>query len=139
MKTTTLGLIALAALVTGCVADANKAQRQDAYGNYASTAKYNAMERDEFTLAMQAGLRDFDARLASLKTQAEALGPDAVEEYGECLEELTRDRAAFAAEVEKHRSMLADEWRAHREDVAEQYVDLRENLDEAYEEVVEEA
>ena len=136
---TTLGLIALAALVSGCASDASRTMQKDTYGNYASTAKYNAMERDEFTAAMEAGLRDFDTRLASLKSQAEALGPDAVDEYHDCLEELSEERRAFAAEIEKHRSMLADQWRDHREDVAEMYVDLRQDLDAAYEEVVEEA
>jgi hypothetical protein len=132
-------LIVLAALVTGCASDANESMRKDPVGNYASTAKYNAMEREEFTAAMQAGLRDFDVRLASLKTQAEALGPDAVEEYTDYLAELSSQRREFAAEVEKHKTMLAEDWRDHREDVAEKYIDLREELDQAYEEVVEEA
>jgi hypothetical protein len=136
---TAFGLIAVAALLTGCASDANNSVRQDAYGNYASTADYNAMERDEFTASMQAGLRDFDSRLASLETQAEALGPDAVEEYHGCLDKLMAQRREFAAEFERHRSLLADDWRSQRENVADMYVELREDLDEAFEEVVEEA
>ncbi|HTE06323.1 MAG TPA: hypothetical protein VK824_09020 [Planctomycetota bacterium] len=136
---TTLGLIALATLMTACASDANKEMKKDVAGNYASTSKYNAMEREEFTAAMEAGMRDFDARLASLKVEAEKLGPDAVEEYHGCLDELMEKRRVFAAEVEKHRSMLADDWRKRREHVAETYIDLRESLDEAYDEVVDEA
>lgn len=134
-----IALIVFATLATGCVSEANESMRRDSVGNYASTAKYNAMEREEFTAAMQAGMRDFDTRLASMKTQAQALGPDAVEEYHGFLSELEAQRREFAAEVEKHKTMLADDWRDHREDVAELYIELREELDEAYEEVVEEA
>jgi hypothetical protein len=88
---------------------------------------------------MQDGLVDFDARLASLETQAVALGPDATEEYHGLLDDLMEGRRRFVAEVERHRSMLDADWRSHREDVAERYVELRESLDEAYEEVLEEA
>ena len=105
---------------------------------FISTAQYNAMERDEFQAAMQAGLRDFDVRMASLEAQAEKLGPDAMDEYFGDLEQLKEERRQFAAEFEKHNAMLADEWRDHREDVAEQYVELRESLDDTYDEVVEE-
>lgn len=136
---TIFGLLALAALATGCASDANQAIRQDIHGHYASTASFDAMDRDDFTASMLAGMRDFDARLASLKTQAEALGPDAVEEYHGCLDALMEQRREFAAEVERHRSLLADDWQDQREDVAEMYIDLRDELDDAYEEVLEEA
>jgi len=136
---TTLGLIVLASLVTACTSDAHKEMKKDVAGHYASTSQYNAMERDEFTAAMDAGLRDFDARLDALKVQAEKLGPDAIEEYHDHLDDLSRQRREFGAEVEKHRTMLADEWRKHREDVAEMYVDLRKSLDDAYEDVVDKA
>jgi len=136
---TTLGRIALAALAAGCASSATESTRKDADGNYASTASYDALDREDFTAAMQAGLNDFDARLASLETQAEALGPDAVAEYHGCLDGLMQGRREFAAELERHHSMLADDWSDHREAVAEMYVDLREDLDAAYEEVVEEA
>jgi hypothetical protein len=131
--------LALAALATACSHDADRVQQRDVAGNYASTAQYNAMEREEFDAAMAAGLRDFDLRLESMKLEAAALGPDAIEEYHGCLDNLMEGRRAFKAELERSRSMMADEWSDHREDVAEQYVALRENLDEAYEEVVEEA
>jgi hypothetical protein len=135
----TLSLLALAALATACSHDADRVQQRDVAGNYASTAQYNAMEREEFDAAMAAGLRDFDLRLESMKLEAAALGPDALEEYHGCLDELMSERRAFKAEFERSRSMMADEWRDHREDVAEKYVALRSDLDEAYEEVVEEA
>jgi len=134
----TLSLIALGAVLTGCASEANESMRKDTSGNYASTAKYNAMEREEFQAAMQAGLRDFDVRLTSLEAQAQKLGPDAMEEYFGDLEQLKEERQEFAAELEKHNTMLADEWRDHREDVADQYVELRESLDDTYDEVVEE-
>ena len=136
---TTLGLVALAALVTGCASNATDSIRRDADGNYASTANYDAMDREDFTAAMQAGLIDFDERLASLEVQAEVLGPDALEEYHGCLDGLMQGRREFAAELELHRSMLSDAWRDHREGVADMYVELREDLDAAYEDVVEEA
>ncbi len=136
---TTLGLIAVAALVTGCASDANNAVHKDVRGNYATTANYNAMDRDAFTAAMNAGLADFDTRLASLQTQAEALGPDAIEEYHDCLDGLMQQRRTCAAEIERHSAMLAGDWSDHREDVAEMYVDLRNSLDDAFDEVVEEA
>ena len=135
---TTFGLIALA-LAMGCAADANDSMRRDDYGNYSSTTRYDSLNRDDFTASMQAGLRDFDERLASLETQATALGPDAIEEYHGSLDGLMEQRRAFAAELEKHATMLDADWRDHREDVAEMYVALREDLDQAYEEVVEEA
>lgn len=135
----TLALLALAAVATACSHDAERVQHRDIQGNYASTAKYNAMERDEFNAAMVAGLADFDARLESMKKEAVALGPDAVDEYQDAVEDLLLERKAFAAEFERHRAMMSDDWRSNREDVAEQYVELRENLDQAYEEVVEEA
>jgi hypothetical protein len=135
----TFGLIVLAALMAGCASDANTSMRKDSRGNYASTSDYNSMQRGDFAAAMQDGLVDFDVRLASLKTQAEALGPDAVEEYHGCLDGLMEDRRLFVAEVNRHHSMLDADWRDHREDVAEMYVELRESLDEAYEEVLEAA
>jgi hypothetical protein len=136
---TTLGLIALLALATACASNATNSTRRDVDGNYASTSSYDSMDREDFTAAMQAGLIDFDDRLASLKTEAEALGPDAIEEYHGCLDGLMEGRRAFVAELEQTRTMLADEWRDNREDLADRYVDLREDLDAAYEDVVEEA
>jgi hypothetical protein len=133
-----LGLIALLALAAGCLSDTKKSMQKDAHGNYATTANYNAMERDEFGAAMRSGLRDFDTRLASLKTEAEALGPASVEEYHDSLDELQEGRRVFAAEIERHDAMLAPEWRSHRESVAEMYEELREDLDDAYESVVDE-
>jgi len=134
-----LGLVAAAAMATGCQSDANEAMRKDAYGNYASTATYNAMERADFAAAMKSGLRDFDAHLASLKLEADKLGPDAVKEYHGSLDGLMEGRRKFAAELERHDAMLADDWRGNREHVAEMYVDLREELDDAYKNVVDEA
>jgi hypothetical protein len=134
-----LGLVVLASLATACASDAKKEMKKDVAGNYATTSQYNAMERDEFTAAMEAGMRDFDARLDALKVQADKLGPDAIKEYHDHLDDLAKQRREFGAEVEKHRTMLADEWRRHREDVAEMYVDLRKSLDDAYEDVVDEA
>jgi len=136
---TTLGLIVLASFATACASDANKEMKKDVAGHYATTSQYNAMERDEFNAAMDAGLRDFDSRLDALKVQAEKLGPDAVEEYHSHLDELAAKRREFGAEVEKHKTMLADDWRKEREDVAEDYVDLRQCLDDAYEDVIDEA
>jgi hypothetical protein len=136
---TMLGLIALGALIAGCASDANESMRKDTHGYYASTAHYNSMERDEFVAAMRAGMRDFDAKLASLQTQAAKLGPDAMEEYHGDLDELMEQRREFEAELEKHNAMLSEEWRDHREDVAERYLELRHSLDETYDEVVEEA
>lgn len=134
-----LGLIALSALAAGCASDAKDAMRKDSRGNYASTAKYNAMERDEFEAAMRSGLRDFDERLGSLKREAEALGPDALEEYHDSLDGLMESRREFAAEIERHDSMLAADWPGNREHVAEMYVELREDLDDSYEDVVDES
>jgi hypothetical protein len=140
MKTTLfVTLLTLIPAVAGCASDADRTERRDVRGNYASTAHYNAMERDEFIAAMEAGLRDFDARMETLKQQATALGPDALDEYHGALDELMEERRAFEAEFTRHRAMLAEEWRDEREDVAEQYLALREDLDEVYEEVVEEA
>ena len=140
MKITPIvSVLALAAFAAACVSDADRVEHRDMKGNYASTAKYNAMERDEFNAAMEAGLRDFDQRLESMKTEAAALGPDAVDEYHDALNGLMEDRREFVAEFDRHRSMLEDDWRDHREDVAELYVDMRDDLDDAYEQVVEEA
>jgi hypothetical protein len=135
----TLCLLGLAALAMACSHDADRVQRRDYEGNYASTAAYDSMDREEFDAAMQAGLNDFDFRLETLKQEAAALGPDALEEYHGCLDDLMEERREFVAEFEQLRSMMSDDWRDHREDVAEKYLALRENLDEAYEEVVEEA
>lgn len=135
----TLWMIAVAALATGCASDTHETTRTDPLGNYASTAQYNALERDDFTEAMEAGLRDFDTRLASLKVQAGNLGADALEEYHGHIDALMEQRRTFDAEVQRHRSMLSEEWRDHREDVAEMYVSLRESLDEVFEEVIDEA
>jgi hypothetical protein len=139
--TTTVFAAALAAaLAAGChTNDAARAQTRDAYGNYQSTARYNAMERAEFDAAMDAGLRDFDERLHSMELEANALGPDALEEYHDHLDDLMQKRRSFDGELARSRAMLEDEWRKHREDVAEKYVDLREDLDDVYDEVVEEA
>ncbi len=136
---TTLCLIALGALMSGCSSESHEGVRKDVHGNYATIAQFNAMERDDFTAAMQAGMREFDQRLVSLQAQAEALGPDAMEEYADDLEDLTAQRRAFEAEVEKHDAMLGGEWRDHREDVAEQSIELRESLDDAFEDVVDES
>jgi len=135
----TLSILALAALATACSHDADRVQQRDVDGNYASTAQYDVMDREDFDAAMEAGLRDFDLRVESMRQEAAALGPDALEEYHGCLDDLMEERRAFKAEFERTRSMMADEWEDHREDVAEKYLALREDLDEAYEEVVEEA
>jgi hypothetical protein len=135
----TLVLLTLAAFTAACAHDSDRVQDRDVRGNYASTSDYNAMERDEFNAAMEAGLRDFDLRLESMRQEAAALGPDAIEEYHAALDDLMEERRAFVAELERSRSMLADDWRDHQEDVAEQFIALRDELDEAYEEVVEEA
>ena len=135
----TLSLLAFAALAAACSHDADRVQQRDVDGNYASTAKYDAMDREDFDAAMEAGLRDFDLRLESMKQEAAALGPDALEEYHGCLDELMEERREFKADLERSRSMMANEWEDHREDVAEKYLALRHELDEAYEEVVEEA
>lgn len=132
-------LLALAALATGCASDANDSMRTDKHGNYASTSQYQAMDRATFSASMQAGLRDFDLRLASLKTQAEALGPDAVEEYHSFLDSLMEARREFAATMQRHDALLASDWDDQREDVAEMYGELRDDLDQAFEEVLEEA
>jgi hypothetical protein len=137
--TTILAAALLAAFTAGCRSDASRAQTRDAYGNYASTANYNAMQRAEFDAAMDAGLRDFDERLHSMELEANALGPDALEEYHDHLDELMQKRRSFDGELARSRAMLEDDWRHHREDVAEKYVDLREELDDVYDEVVEEA
>lgn len=139
--TTTVFAAALAAaLVAGChTNDAARAQARDAYGNYQSTARYNVMERAEFDAAMDAGLRDFDERVHSMELEANALGPDAVEEYHDKLADLMEERREFDGELARSRAMLEDEWRKHREDVAEKYVDLREELDDVYDDIVDEA
>ena len=135
----TTGILAAVALATACRSDASQAQVRDSHGNYASTAQYNAMAREEFDAAMDAGLRDFDVRLKSMELEANTLGPDALEEYHAALDDLMQKRRAFEGELARHRAMLDDDWRDHREDVADRYVHLREELDDTYEEVVEEA
>ena len=102
---TTVGLIALA-FAAGCATDANGSMRQDDYGHYSSTTRYDSMDRDDFTTSLQAGLLDFDERLAALEIQATALGPDATEECHGSLDGLMEQRRAFAAELEKHATML---------------------------------
>ena len=136
---TTLWMIALAALATGCASDGHEATRTDTRGNYASTAEYSTLERADFTAAMEAGLRDFDTRLVSLKLQAENLGADALDEFHDHVDDLMEQRRVFDAELQRHRSMLAEDWREHREDVGEMYNSLRENLDEAFADVIDAA
>ncbi|HTE04554.1 MAG TPA: hypothetical protein VK824_00045, partial [Planctomycetota bacterium] len=127
------------AALAGCSSEAHDAVRRDTAGHYATTSQYGAMGRADFTAAMEAGMADFDARLATLQTEAQRLGPDAIEEYHDALDDLTERRRAFEAEFERHRAMLGNEWTSHREGVAEEYVDLRKHLDEAWEDVVDEA
>ena len=138
--TTILAAALAAAFAAGChTNDSARAQARDPYGNYQSTARYNAMERAEFDAAMDAGLRDFDEKVHSMELEANALGPDAVEEYHDKLAGLMKERREFDGELARSRAMLEDEWRKHREDVAEKYVDLREELDDVYDDVVDEA
>lgn len=135
----TTGILAVAAGLGCHSSDASHSQVRDSHGNYATTAQYNAMAREEFDAAMDAGLRDFDVRLKSMELEANTLGPEALEEYHAALDDLMQKRRAFEGELARHRAMLDDDWRDQREDVAEAYVDLRDELDDTYEEIVEEA
>ena|SRR5262245_24759071 len=134
-----LAAAALAALaVAACASEAKKVTYQDTRGNYATTSNFNSMERTDFTKAMHDGLNDFDLQLKQLQLQAQKLGPDALEEYHDRIDDLEAKRREFAAELTRHDAMLADDWRKNREDVADDYVDLRHDLDEAFDEVIEE-
>lgn len=142
MHTTTTALLSfafVAALGPACASDSEHYSKRDAHGNYATTPDYNSMDRYEFKSAMQAGLRDFDRRLADLNQQAENLGPDALEELHESLDDLKEGRRLFEADLARLDATVdEDEWEDLREDIAEDYEDLRELLDDVYEEVVEE-
>jgi broad specificity phosphatase PhoE len=138
MMFTLLAATTLSVLAGGCHSDSAALARRYMSGNFASTSDYDAMGRAKFTAAIKSGIRDFDEQLQSMEREAEALGPDAREEFYGDLEQLRDQRAEFAAEFERLSSMLDEDWRDHKETVAEMYMDLREALDDTFDEVVEE-
>jgi hypothetical protein len=131
-------ILVLCAATTGCRSDASRLTHTDAAGHYATTSDYDVLERQEFTAAIRAGIRDFDEKLLVLQREAEGLGPDAREEFHGDIEQLRDRRAEFAAEFERLGAMLDEQWVDHRETVAELYLELRDALDDTVDEVAEE-
>jgi TolA-binding protein len=132
-------ITSLLALSTACSSPRSNVTEQDAYGNYVTTSDYQSMERTEFQVAMKAGLKDFDARLADLRGRANELGGDSLKEFSDQAEKLDELRTDFVNELEKADASLEDDWAEQREHTVEAYDKLRKGLDHAYDEVLEES
>jgi hypothetical protein len=130
-------ILVLCAATAGCRAEASRITRTDPVGYQTTTFDDDALDRREFTVAIRAGIRDFDDRLLVLRSEAEALGPDSREKFHGEIDQLHDRRAEFAAAFERHGAMLDEQWVEHRETVAELYLDLREALDDTFGEVAE--
>lgn len=138
---TATGLFAAAALALApaCSSDQPRATDQDPYGNYATTSNFHSMQRAEFEQAIRAGLEDFDRRYRELRTRANELGGDTLDEFADWTDDLEQKRDVVQNELARMDTALDDEWPDRREATLEAYEDLRDCLDEAYEEVFEEA
>lgn len=136
---TLLVLAGCCVLLAGCARDdSERVVRQDPYGNYATTSDYNAMEREEFKAAMEAGYRDFEAQLENLRLQANQIGQDAIEEFHDHMDGIAETRTRFEAELARLDSTLERDWPERREEVAELYLELRDKLTDAYDDVIDE-
>lgn len=126
----------LIAALGACTSTDSSVTTRDAAGNYVTTAEYEAMHRNEFFTAMQAGLDDFDQRFEALRERANDLGGSALGEFAEWTERLERQRADVRNALDKAEAALDDDWPKRRSEAVEAYEKLRNSLDEAYDEVL---
>ena len=111
--------------------------RQDTEGNYITTSDYESMQRSDFKIAMNAGLRDYDEGVERLRERANTLGGKNLGEFSKHSETLDEKRTRFVNEMQKVEVVLESEWPDQRKRTLKAYYDLRESLNEAYEEVLE--
>lgn len=130
------GCVLAACALSGCKSDSPRVTLRDSQGNYVTTADFEAMDREEFIKAIDAGLGDFDTQLDELRERANELGGDSLKEFAECEVELQEERTAVENQLTIARSALNDKWPEERAETVEVYMDLREDLTEAQKDVL---
>lgn len=130
------GCVLAACALSACKSDPPRVTLKDSQGNFVTTADFEAMDREEFIEAIEAGLSDFDTQLNELRTRANELGGDSLKEFAECESELQKERTALVNQLAIARNALNDKWPAERAETVDVYTSLREDLAEAQKDVL---
>jgi hypothetical protein len=136
MHTTLPSLLLIACALSACKNDPQPVTLRDSQGNFVTTADYEAMDREQFIAAIDAGLADVDKQMGELRTRANELGGDSLKQFAECETALREDRTEVVNQLTIARNALDDKWAKERAATVETYMDLRENLAEAQKDVL---
>src|SRR5688572_21919402 len=93
------GCVLAVCALSACKSDPPRVTLRDSQGNFVTTADFEAMERDEFIEAIDAGLADFDSQLGELRTRANELGGDSLKEFAGCETELQEQRTTVVNQL----------------------------------------
>ena len=96
-----------------------------------------SMMREDFLLAMEANLQDFDTRYVQLQQRANELGGEPLEEFADYSDDLQSARDDFRNQLQKAESAMSEDWEDQREETIAEYREMRELLDNAYENILE--
>ena len=108
MQLTFPSLFLAACALSACQSNEPRVTLRDSQGNFITTAEFEAMDRDEFILAIEAGLVDFDKQLDELRTRANELGGSSLKEFADCERDLQEERTSTVNQLTIARSALND-------------------------------